>query len=198
MTSKAPILARIRDVIHRPPLGDRISHWIGALRIQLERLQTSISDLESREKILYQQCMEAMRRGEKDQAAGFGNECVQVRWFVKTATQSQLILEKAIVRLEVIREYWDLARTLQPVRLLVHKARRELEGPLPKISWGLVSVENSVNETVMSFKQAADSQSMMRVDEESSTLLDEARTIAESRVSARFPSLPEEFIGSSG
>jgi len=59
--------------------------------------------LKERDKILFESCMDALKKNNKERAAVWANEIAEVRRLLKFLYNVQLAIERVILRLETIK-----------------------------------------------------------------------------------------------
>src|SRR3990172_8493375 len=135
MFRDSPTLAdRIREAIKPTPMKRRIQMATHRLRLQTSRLDQTISQMEARDRTLYDRCVKALQSRDTQSATLFANECVEIRKLVRTSITSQISLEQALLRLETVEQFGDMVHSMGAVKGIIGAVRGELEGKLPQIS----------------------------------------------------------------
>ncbi len=124
---------KIREAIKPTPIKRRIQIATYKLRTQTNRLEKSISHMESRDHALHDKCVKALEARDTQSATLYANECVQIRKLIKTALSSQISLEQALLRLETIEQFGDMVHSMGSVRGILTAVGGELECKLPEI-----------------------------------------------------------------
>ncbi len=182
---------RIREAIKPTPMKRRIQVASHRIRLQTGRLEKTISQMEARDKTLYDRCVKSLAARDTQSASLFANECVQIRKLVKTSLSSQICLEQALLRLETIEEFGDMVHSMGAVKGILGTVRGELEGKLPEISTSLGDVEDSLSNLTMEIGEAVESEgTTIPADDESARILKEADLTAEQKVKEKFPEIP--------
>lgn len=183
---------KIREAIKPTPIKRRIQIAIYKLRAQTNRLEKSISQMESRDHTLHEKCVKALEARDSQSATLYANECVQIRKLIKTSLSSQISLEQALLRLETIEQFGDMVHSMGSVRGILTSVRGELEGKLPEISTGINDVVDSLENMTMEIGEAVDADgTYVLPTDESAKILKEADLMAEQKMKEKFPEIPQ-------
>src|SRR5881628_2756488 len=174
---------KIREAIKPTPMKRRIQIATHRIRLQSSRLEKTISQMEARDKTLYERCVKSLGSRDTQGAALFANECVQIRKLVRTSLSSQICLEQALLRLETIEEFGDMVHSMGAVKDILGTVRGELEGKLPEISTSLGDVEDSLSSLTVEIGEAVESEgTYIPASDESARVLREADMMAEEKM----------------
>lgn len=195
MFRDSPSLAdKIREAIKPTPMKRRIQMATHRLRLQTSRLERTVSQMEARDRTLYDRCAKSLQARDTQSATLFANECVEIRKLVKTSISSQICLEQALLRLETIEEFGDMVHSMSAVKGIIGTVREELEGKLPQISTSLGDVEDSLANLTMEVGEAVDSEgTYIPASDESARVLKEADLMAEQKMKEKFPEIPQIY-----
>ena len=195
MFRDSPTLAdRIREAIKPTPMKRRIQMATHRLRLQTSRLDQTISQMEARDRTLYDRCVKALQSRDTQSATLFANECVEIRKLVRTSITSQISLEQALLRLETVEQFGDMVHSMGAVKGIIGAVRGELEGKLPQISTSLGDVEDSLASLTMEVGEAVDSGgTFIPASDESARVLKEADLMAEQKMKENFPEIPQIY-----
>lgn len=195
MFHDSPTLAdRIREAIKPTPMKRRIQMATHRLRLQTSRLEQTISQMEARDRTLYDRCVKALQSRDTQSATLFANECVEIRKLVRTSITSQICLEQALLRLETVEQFGDMVHSMGSVKGIIGAVRGELEGKLPQISTSLGDVEDSLASLTMEVGEVVDSEgTFIPASDESARVLREADLMAEQKMKEKFPEIPQIY-----
>lgn len=183
---------KIREAIKPTPIKRRIQIASYKLRSQTNKLDKSISQMESRDRALHDKCVKALEARDTQTATLFANECVQIRKLIKTSLSSQISLEQALLRLETIEQFGDMVHSMGSVRGILTTVRGELEGKLPEISTGINDIEDSLENLTSEIGEAVDADgTYVLPNDESASILKEADLMAEQKMKEKFPEIPQ-------
>ncbi len=185
---------RIREAIKPTPMKRRIQVASHRIRVQTGRLEKTISQMEARDKTLYDRCVKSLASRDTESATLFANECVQIRKLVKTSLSSQICLEQVLLRLETIEEFGDMVHSMGAVKGILGVVRGELEGKLPQISTGLGDIEDSLSNLTMEIGEAVEAEgTTIPASDDSARILKEADLTAEQKMKEKFPEIPQIY-----
>jgi division protein CdvB (Snf7/Vps24/ESCRT-III family) len=185
---------RIRGFIRSspPPLRETATRSIHALRVQQGRLNQASFRLRERHKVLFETCVGAYEKNNKDRATVFAGEVAEVRKLIKFLYDVELAIERVILRLETIRELSDIVVDLKPSLRLLQRVSQDLLEVLPDVSSELTKVNETISETLYSTKITADA-SMIPVERKTpggEEILNEVTMVVEQKLSEALPEPP--------
>jgi division protein CdvB (Snf7/Vps24/ESCRT-III family) len=165
------------------------------LRVQQNKLEQAQYRLKERDKILFQTCVGALKRQNKERAAICANEMSEVRKLIKFLCNVALAIERVILRLETIKELSDIVVDLKPSLQLLQRVSQDLFEVLPDVSSELNKVNDTISETLYSTKINADA-SVIPVDRKTpggEEILNEVSVFLEHKISKDLPEPPATF-----
>jgi division protein CdvB (Snf7/Vps24/ESCRT-III family) len=139
-----------------PPIRDVANKSITTLRVQQNKLEQASFRLKERDRILFETCMGALKKNNREKAAICATELAEVRKLVKFLYNVQLAIERVILRLETIKELGDIVSDLKPALRLLQNVSSELFQVLPDVSSELDNVNSTIQETLHATKLSAD------------------------------------------
>jgi division protein CdvB (Snf7/Vps24/ESCRT-III family) len=139
-----------------PPLRELAAKSIMTLRVQQNKLEQAGYRLKERDKILFESCMGALKRKNKEKAAICANEISEIRKLINFLYSVQLAIERVILRLETIRELSDIVIDLKPALKLLQNVSHDLFQVLPDVSSELNTVQSTISETLYATKITTD------------------------------------------
>ncbi|NWF87567.1 hypothetical protein HXY32_07165 [Candidatus Bathyarchaeota archaeon] len=126
------------------------------LRVQHNKIAQAAFRLKERDKILFQTCINALNKKNKEKAAICANEIAEVRKLLKFLHNIELAIERVLLRLETIKELNDIVFDLKPALRLLQSVSQQLFEILPDVSSELSKVNEEISQTLHSTKLAAD------------------------------------------
>ncbi len=138
------------------PIRDVATKSIYTLRTQQNKLEQASYRLKERDRILFETCMGALKKNNKEKAAICATELAEVRRLVKFLYSVQLAIERVILRLETIKELSDIVVDLKPALRLLQNVSSELFQVLPDVSTELNTVNSTIQETLHATKLQSD------------------------------------------
>jgi len=199
-------LGQIRDWDKRESLTSKISGVFGGgqpIKVKLEnsiyklnnvksRLSQFAERLEQKDKDLLEKCMAAMASGDQSKAKIYAAECAEVRRMARLIISGQAAVEQAALRLETIKEFGDVAKSVEPLVKVIRSLGGKLKGIIPEASYELEEAGKSLNELIFETGEISSSTglSFQPSSPEAEKILEAASAIAEQRMKEKFPSLP--------
>ncbi len=166
---------------------------IYTLRAQQNKLEQASFRLRERDKILFETCMAALKKNNKERASVCANELAEVRKLLKFLYNVQLAIERVVLRLETIRELSEIVVDLKPALKLLQNVSQELFQVLPDVSAELNSVQTTISETLYATKVTSDPDSTIQVGhktEGGEQILKEVSNFLEQKVAETLPEPP--------
>ncbi|MCX8151182.1 MAG: Snf7 family protein [Candidatus Bathyarchaeota archaeon] len=163
------------------------------LKIQQNKLEQASYRLKERDKVLFETCMSALKKNNKERAAVCANEIAEVRKLLKFLYNVQLAIERVILRLETLKELSEIVIDLKPALKLLQGVSQELFQVLPDVSAELNNVNSAISDTLYATKIQADTESLMPVGQKSEggeEILKEVSTFLEQKISETLPEPP--------
>jgi division protein CdvB (Snf7/Vps24/ESCRT-III family) len=139
-----------------PPIREVATKSITTLRIQQSKLEQASYRLKERDRILFETCMGALKKNNREKAAICATELAEVRKLVKFLYNVELAIERVIMRLETIKELGDIVTDLKPALRLLQGVSQELFQVLPDVSSELDSVNVAIQDTLHAAKITTD------------------------------------------
>jgi division protein CdvB (Snf7/Vps24/ESCRT-III family) len=184
----------IKSLINQapPPIREVASKSIYTLRIQQNKLEQASYRLKERDRILFETCMGALKKNNRERAAMCANEIAEVRKLVKFLYNVQLAIERVVLRLETIKELSDIVVDLKPALKLLQNVSQELFQVLPDVSTELNNVNEAIHETLRATKITTD-ESIIPVGKKTvggEEILKEVTTFIEHKLTETLPEPP--------
>jgi division protein CdvB (Snf7/Vps24/ESCRT-III family) len=174
------------------PIRDVATKSISTLRVQQNKLDQASYRLKERDRILFESCMGALKKNNKEKAAICATELAEVRRLVKFLYSVQLAIERVILRLETIRELSDIVVDLKPALKLLQNVSSELFQVLPDVSSELNTVNDTIQETLHATKLSND-ETMIPVGQKTEggeEILKEVSSFIEQKIAETLPEPP--------
>ncbi len=135
-----------------PPIREVATKSIYTLRIQQNKLEQASFRLKERDRILFETCMGALKKNNKEKAAMCATEIAEVRKLVKFLYNVQLAIERVVMRLETIKELGDIVSDLKPALKVAAGCFAGTLSSLPDVSSELNNVNSTIQETLHATK----------------------------------------------
>ena len=175
-----------------PPIREVATKSISTLKIQQGKLEQASYRLKERDRILFETCMNALKRNNKEKAAICATEIAEVRKLISFINNVHLAIERVIMRLETIRELGDIVTDLRPALNLLQSVSSQLFQVLPDVSTELSNVNNAIQETLQQTKLATNENivGVGRKTEAGEEILKEVSCFMEKKLSETLPEPP--------
>ncbi len=179
-----------------PPLKEVIFKTIGHLKIQYVKLEQVTVRMRNRDEILFGKCIEAVKGKNRERAIVFANELAEVRKARNMLVQTQLAIERVILRLETIRDISDIMVDLVPAIRTLKSVTERLVKVMPDMAGELEKVNDSISET-LAVTTLSQPQPVTPFEEKTPAgeqILEEVTTFLEERLTERLPEPPAPII----
>ena len=175
-----------------PPLREIAAKSILTLRVQQNKLEQAGYRLKERDKILFETCMSALKRNNKEKANICANEISEIRKLIKFLYSVQLAIERVVLRLETIRELSEIVVDLKPALKLLQDVSHDLFQVLPDVSSELSNVNSTISETLFATKITTDPSTIPveRKTEAGEAILKEVSSFIEQKIAENLPEPP--------
>jgi len=118
------------------------------LKIQRFKLEKVIVRLRERDATLFKTCAQALENNSKERATIFANELAEVRKLIKIIAQTEILIERIILRLETLKELNAAFADLKPVLRILHSVTQRLTILMPQMAYEMERVNESIDETL--------------------------------------------------
>ena len=189
---KTGIAEKINDSIKpKGPLKPRISNAIKKLQLQINKLDSMLTNLQERDVKLFQRIVEATQKHDTRTTKVLGNELAEIRKVTKILSSARIALEQIELRLTTCSDLGDTVVAMMPTVGLM----KNLKSSLGKIMPGAEQEIGQMAEMLGGFMtESFSDDATFGVDEttnsESENILKEAAAVAESSTGQMFPSVP--------
>ncbi|MCL2359589.1 Snf7 family protein [Candidatus Bathycorpusculum sp.] len=175
-----------------PPVREVAIKSIYTLKTQQNKLEQASFRLKERDRILFETCMSALKKNNKEKANMCATEIAEVRKLVKFLYNVQLAIERVILRLETIKELGDIVADLKPALRLLQNVSQDLFQVLPDVSTELTNVNSAIQDTLQQTKLTTDENLVPvgRKTEAGEEILKEVSNFIEQSLSETLPEPP--------
>lgn len=161
------------------------------LNVQYQKLQDTVLRLQQKDHDMFQKCVAAQLSKDLSHAQLYASECAEIRKMAKIVLESEIALERAIIRLQTVEQLGEILVQMLPVVSVVNETRGKIEGVIPEVASELDAVHSLLDDTVREtgMIQQTDSEIVLR-DEEAKRIFEESSVYAEEQIRKQFPELP--------
>ena len=191
---KPSIAEKINDSIKpKGPLKPRIQNAIKKLQLQIQKLDSMLTNLQERDAKLFQRIVEATQKHDTQTSKVLGNELAEIRKVTKILSSARIALEQIELRLTTCSDLGDTVVAMMPTMGLM----KNLKSSLGKIMPGAEQEIGQMAEMLGGFMtESFSGDAAFGVDEttnaESEKILKEAAAVAENSTNQMFPSVPTD------
>jgi division protein CdvB (Snf7/Vps24/ESCRT-III family) len=118
------------------------------LKTQRFKLGQVIVRLHQRDTALFKTCSKALKEKNMERATIFANELAEIRKLTKMISQTQIFVERVILRLETLKEFSAAFADLKPALRILHTVTKRLTIIMPQMAYEMERVNESINETL--------------------------------------------------
>ena len=178
------------------PLGDFIFNIVRRLGRQHARLELVANRLRERGETLFNSCESAIEKGHRESATIYANEAAEVRKLIRIVTQAQIVIERVILRLETVKEMYDIIKDLRSVLDVTQNAAKQLIEIMPEISFEMNQLSDVVTEMLVVTKLSSTPPitPIKAKDAGTEEILQETVTFVEEKLRERIPEPPAPLI----
>ncbi len=173
------------------PLKPRIELAIRRIEAQMQYLENTVNRLMERDKYLFAKVVDSYSKHQGQRAAVFANELAELRKMATYMMNSELALERVVLRLKTVTQLGNVVVTLAPASSVLQNVRMGISGLLPNAERELEGVGVMLNDIMVEAGQTTGMEPDFEVaSEDAVKILQEASMIAEQKMKEKFPELP--------
>lgn len=179
-----------------PPLEEVIPKAIRKLKIQHVKLERVVVRLRDRDRVLFDRCTIAVENENRERAIILANELAEIRKLLGVVTQTQIVIERVIIRLETIGELNRVVVDLKPVLKLLQNVTRGLDTAMPEVASELDRVGETITETLAT-TQISSAEVVIPLNTKTpggEEILREVSSILEEELATKLPEPPASII----
>jgi len=182
--NKKTISEKIKEqVAPPPPLKERLETAKRRLLEEISTLERISKRLEAKDRALYETILKAYENHDNVRAASLANELAELRKIESKAQYGKYALEKAYAKVEVAKDFGEIASAMVPVNVILKQVKGTLSEFLPASSTAIGELSDFMSETMVSFANLFGNSSLLASNsDEAEKILKEAAAVAESRL----------------
>ena len=188
-------LNNLRESVTPPkPLKPRMDYAIKRLNLQISSLDKSADRFNKKDGALFKKIVDAYGQHDSARANIYASELAEVRKMEKMVMNSKLALDQVLLRLETVSEFGDIVSTLGPAISVLRSVGAGIVGVLPEAENELGDIGNMLSGLMFDVGQSSGLNiNFNSVNEDASKILSEAAIVAEQKISANLPNLPNDL-----
>ncbi len=178
-----------------PPLEEMIPQAIRKLKIEHVKLERVVVRLRERNRVLFEKCTIAVESENRERAIILANELAEIRKLLGIVTQTQIVIERVIIRLETVKELRSFVIDLKPVLKVLRSVTKDLDMTMPEVAYELDKVSETINDTLATTRMSSP-QPVLPLNMKmpgSEEILEEASTLLKENLETRLPAPPISF-----
>jgi division protein CdvB (Snf7/Vps24/ESCRT-III family) len=189
-----PMTDKLKETMVPPePLRQRLELAKKKLSEEIQALDRISNRMQEKDKNLYNQIVRAYESHDTQKAQNISTELAELRKVESKTQYGKYALERAYARIDMAKDFGDIAAAIAPVNQIVKNVRGTLAEFLPASGNALGELSNLMGETLVSFSNILGNSSMFQASsEDADNILKEAAAISESRLKDKIPQ-PESF-----
>jgi len=154
-------------------------------------LQDTVLRLQKKDHDTFQKCIAAQLSKDLPRAQLYASECAEIRKMAKIVLESEIALERAIIRLQTVEQLGEILVQMLPIVSVVNETRGRIEGVIPEVASELDAVHSLLDDTVKEtgMIRQRNSETVLQ-DEEARKIFEESSFFAEEQIRKQFPELP--------
>jgi len=118
------------------------------LKTQRFKIEKVIVRLRQRDAVLFKTCETALKAKNKERAVIYANELAEIRKLVKLISQTQILIERVVLRLETLKELSAAFADLKPALRILRTVTKRLTIIMPQMAYEMERVNESIDETL--------------------------------------------------
>jgi division protein CdvB (Snf7/Vps24/ESCRT-III family) len=187
-----PLGKAIRETINPPgALKPRMEYAAKRIQTQIQKLEQESKRFAERDKSLFAKVVDAYQKHDTPHANIYAKELAELRRMQKTVLNAKLALDQIVMRIEAVSELGDLAYTLLPAINVMRDVMHGMAAVNPQIAKEMGDISNILSGIVMDAGATSGmSLNFGTANEDSAKIMEEAASVAESRMKDTFPELP--------
>ncbi|HIH87584.1 TPA: hypothetical protein HA344_00050 [Candidatus Bathyarchaeota archaeon] len=187
-----PLGKAIRETINPPgALKPRMEYAAKRIQTQVQKLEQESKRFAERDKTLFAKVVDAYQKHDTPHANIYAKELAELRRMQKIVLNAKLALDQIVMRIEAVSELGDLAYTLLPAINVMRDVMHGMAAVNPQIAKEMGDISNILSGIVMDAGATSGmSLNFGTANEDSAKIMEEAASVAESRMKDTFPELP--------
>lgn len=169
------------------------------LREYRDMLEETVGRLRTRHDELFKSAITAYVKGDKAKATIYVNELAEIRKIITNIYTAVLALEKAILRIETIKEISNVNPTLTSVLGILNALKGQISNVVPEVATGIELLTTEIRNLIVTTSGNVIPQDKVSdvMSVEAQKILQEVKEVAEAKLSKSLPQIPDELLKTS-
>lgn len=187
-----PLGKALKETINPPgALKPRMEYASKRIQAQIQKLDREAQRMAERDKSLFAKVVDSYQKHDTPHANIYAGELAELRRMQKIILNAKLALDQIVMRIEAMSELGDLAFTLLPVVGVMRDVMTGMASVNPQIAKEMSEISNILSGIVMDAGATSGmTLNFQTANEDSAKIMEEAASVAESRMKDTFPELP--------
>jgi len=161
--------------------------------MQHAKLQQVTVRLQERDRYLFRACSIALQDGAREKAGMYANEVAEVRKLMNLLAQTQIAIERIILRLETVKELNNIMIDLKPALGILKNVTQGIVETMPDVASELDRINDSISETLVATSARSTEPPIMPLPLKTPAgqeILNEVATVLEEKLAEKLPEPP--------
>jgi len=173
------------------PLKPRLNMAVRRLDLQIQKLDQAGERFSKRDQSIFARIVDAYTKHDMPRANVFASELAEIRKMEKMIMHARLALEQIGLRLRTVSELGDVVSTLGPAVSVLSAVKGGMANMFPEAERELGQIGDILSGIIMEAGQNTGfSMNFETSNEDAQKILTEAATVAEQKITEKFPELP--------
>jgi len=170
-----------------------IASSIRKLKIQHAKLQQVTVRLQERDRYLFRACSLAIKDCARERASIYATEVAEVRRLMNLLSQTQIAIERIILRLETVKELNNIMIDLKPALGALKNVSKSIIETMPDVATELNRINESISDTLVATSTRSTEPSILPLNMKTPAgqeILNEVATVLEEKLAEKLPEPP--------
>ena len=175
-------------------LKNKIHNAQSALQIQIAKLEGTHKKLQDNHDRIFHKIVDAKKARDESKARSYAIELTELRKIKTMIGNARLSMEQIQLRLNTVSELGDVVVTLSPCMSLIKGLAPSISSLMPGVSASLQDLTGVLNDVMTT--STFDPESIMsndHLDQDTTTILEEAHAVIEGEAISKMPEPPSIF-----
>ena len=175
-------------------LKNKIHNAQSALQIQISKLESTHKKLQDNHDRIFNKIVDAKRARDESKARSYAIELQELKKIKTMIGNAKLSMEQIQLRLNTVSELGDVVVTLSPCMSLIKGLAPSISSLMPGVSASLQDLTGVLNDVMTT--STFDPESIMsneHLDQDTTTILEEAHAVIEGEAISKMPEPPSIF-----
>ncbi len=174
-------------------LERRLDEVVAQLRIHNDKLSARTSSMSSRARSLFELSLRAKEEKDEERALLYAKELSELKRMLYSMLRSQASLEGIILRLETVRDFSSVRKSVKPIHEVLSQIQEDVKGAVPEVAHELSKTHSILDDIMIEMGVSSDNYySYTAVDDDAQEILNKASEIAAQRMKTIMPNVSNE------